>query len=531
MPKLARCALVIILLSASLPIAGQTGTEGGTLSLSLEDCIVKTIRNNLGLAVEVLTPEIADAAVALAGEKFMPALNLSYNKQDQNSASYSFLDASQTVSTLQNDYSVAMAQAIPAGGDLSMSLSGYKTDTTRSFQSINPRFGSTVRFNFSQPLLKDFGFRMSRREIIVAQYARDISEKELARVMEDTIYRAKDVYWNLFYSLKNLEVRRQSLKLARELLAKNRAEIDAGTLPPIEILTAEADVATREADIIEAEALVKNNEDLLKNIMNLAREMTEAEAVRLVPTDTPTTAREESTLELALKTAMDKRPDLQASRISMKNREFDVSFARNQLFPDLRLQASYWSPGISGDQILYEGGNALTGKVIGVVPGGGANALRDATHFKYQNWAVGLTLSLPLNDFLSRAYMTQAKLSLEQAALRLQDQEQQVFLEIKTAVRAVETNYQRIQAYRAARELAQRKLEAEQEKFNVGLSTNYFVLQFQRDLASAQIMELRAIVDYNVSLAGLSRVQGTGRQEQNISVAAVLKGKRDPSRG
>ena len=215
----------------------------------------------------------------------------------------------------------------------------------------------------------------------------------------------------------------------------------------------------------------------------------------------------------------------------MKNSELDVSYARNQLFPDLRLQASYWSPGISGDQILYEGGNALTGRAIGRIPGGGKNALRDATHFKYQTWSLGLTLSLPLTTFLSRALLAQARLSLEQAAVRLKDQEQQVFLEIKTAVRAVETNYQRIQAYKAARELAQKKLEAEQEKLNVGLSTNYFVLQYQRDLANAQIMELRAVVDYNVSLADLSRVQGTGRQEQNIRVAAALKEKREASRG
>jgi len=435
------------------------------------------------------------------------------------------------VSTLQNDYSVQLAQALPAGGSLTLGLSGYKTDTTRSFQSINPRYGSTLRFSFSQPLLRDFGFRTSRREIIVAKTKRDISERELAGVMEETIFRAKDVYWNLVYSLQNLEVRRQSLQLARELLAKNRAEIAAGTLPPIEILTAEADVAPREADILEAEAMVKNNEDLLKNIMNLAAELPNAEAARIVPTDSPSTARRDSSVEEALMTAMEKRPDLQAVRLSLKNREFDVSYARNQLFPDLRLQASYWSPGVSGDQLLYEGGNALTGKVIGRIPGGGGNALKDAWHFKYENWSLGLTLSLPLNSLFSRASLAQARLSLEQAAVRLKDQEQQVFLEIKTAVRAVDTNHQRIQAYRAARDLAQRKLEAEVEKFNVGLSTNYFVLQYQRDLADARIMELRAVVDYNISLADLSRVQGTGRQEQNIRIADVLKRRREASRG
>jgi outer membrane protein TolC len=130
-----------------------------------------------------------------------------------------------------------------------------------------------------------------------------------------------------------------------------------------------------------------------------------------------------------------------------------------------------------------------------------------------------------LSNLLSRAFHAQAKLNLEQAELRLRTQEQEVFLELKTAVRAVQTNYQRIEAYRAARELAQKKLEAEEEKFKVGLSTNYFILQYQRDLASAQIMELKAVVDYNISLADLNRVQGTGLEAESLGLGNYLKEK------
>jgi outer membrane protein TolC len=513
MLKKIRGGLIAFIFLASLPLLGQK--EENTLSLSLEECILKTVKNNLGLAVEALTPEIADLSVSLASEKFIPALSLNYNKQDTNSASYSFLDASETVSTLQNDYSFQVSQFIPTGGNLSVSLYSYMTDTNRRATTINPRYGSTLRFTFSQPLLKDFGLKMNRREIIASQNNRDISEMNFSRVLEDTVYGVETAYWNLVYSIENLEVRRRSLKLAQELLEKNKAEIDAGTLPPIEILTAQADVATREADILEAEAMVKNNEDLLKTIINLPAEVENAETVRIIPTDSPSVAREDLSLEKALLVAMQKRPDLQATRIDLRNQELNLSYARNQLFPDLRLQASYWSPGISGNQILYEDGNALTGKIIGKIPGASSDALKDAFNFRYKNWSVGVTLSIPLNSLFSRASYAQAKLNLEQAKLRIKNQEQQIFLEIKTAVRAVQTNYQRTEAYRAARELAQKKLEAEEEKFKVGLSTNYFILQYQRDLASAQILELKAMVDYNISLAYLNRVQGTGFEKQN----------------
>lgn len=503
------------ILLAYFPLFGQK--EEMTISPSLEECILKTLKNNLGLAVEALAPQIADLSASIAAEKFMPALALNYSKQDTRSASYSFLDASETVASLQNDYSFQISQLIPTGGSLSLSLSGYMTDTNRRFQNINPRYGNTLRFTFSQPLLKDFGFKMNRREILVAQNNRDISESNFSKALEDTIYSVESAYWNLVYSIENLKVRRQSLKLAQELLAKNRAEVEAGTLAPIEILTAQADVATREADILEAETMVKNNEDLLKTIINLPAEMGNAAAVRILPKDSPQVTKEYLSLEKALQTAMQNRPDLQATRLDLKNKELNLSYAKNQLFPDLRLQASYWSPGISGDQILYEGGNALTGNIIGKIPGGRSDALKDAIQFKYKNWSAGLTITFPLNNLLSRALYAQAKLNLEQGRLRIKNQEQQIFLEVRTAVRTVETNAQRVEAYKAARELAQKKLEAEEEKFKVGLSTNYFILQYQRDLANAQIMELRAIVDYNISLANLKRIQGTGFDKQNLS--------------
>jgi outer membrane protein TolC len=492
------------------PPAAQAGPgEEKTLSLSLDECIAMTVQNNLGLAAEVFGPQIADLSVSLAHERFLPSISTSYNKQDSNSASFSFLDASETVSTLQNDYSLQLSQFVPTGASLTLGLTGYKTDTSRRFQTINPRYGNTLRFTFSQPLLKDFGFKTNRREILIARNDRDVSEREFEQALEDTVYSVESAYWNLVYSIENLEVRQQSLKLARELLEKNRAEIAAGTLPPIEILTAEADVATREADILEARTMVRNTEDLLKTIINLPADE-DASAARILPTDAPSVAEEDLSLDRALRTAMAHRPDLQAARVELQTRKLNSSYARNQLLPDVRLQASYWSPGISGDQILYQDNNALTGIIIGVIPGGGADALKDAMGFKYKNWSVGLTLSIPVNNFLSRALARQARLRLEQAEVRLKESEQRAFLEIRTAVRTAEANFQRIAAYRAARELAQRKLEAEEEKFKVGLSTNYFILQYQRDLASAQIMELRALVDYNISLANLNRAQGTG---------------------
>jgi outer membrane protein TolC len=515
---------VLILLMTTVSLAQQ---EERTLSFSLEDCILKAMRNNLSVAVEVLNPELSDISVSMAKEKFMPNLSFNYLKRDTNSASYSFLDAADQVSTLYNDYSAEISQLIPTGGSFSISLDGYKNDTNRRLQTINPRYGSTLTFNFIQPLLKDFGFKASRREIIVAQNNSDISENTFKRVLQDTIYNVEQAYWNLVYSIENLKVRRQSLELARDLLERNKRAVEVGSLAPIEILSAQADVATREADIFEAETLVKNNEDLLKTIINLPAEEEAADLVQIIPEYRPDYKTmelnlEEVNLEEVLLTALKNRPDLKATRIDLKNKEFDLSFTRNQLLPDLSLQASYWSPGITGDQVLYNPDDPF-GPPIGIIPGSPSEALTDAVNFKYKNWTVGLTLNIPLNSIVSRAAYAQARVNLDQAVLRLKDQEQQIFLEIKTAVRAVQTNFKRAQAYKVARELAEEKLEAEEEKLKVGLSTNYFVLQYQRDLATAQIQELKAIVDYVLSLAFLSKASGVSLEDKNIEISDVLR--------
>jgi len=173
------------------------------------------------------------------------------------------------VVTKQDDYTIQLSENIPTGGSFYASLYSYVNDSNRSFQTINPRFGSTFRLNFSQPLLRDAGLKYGRRDIIIAGYSQEVSEENFQKILEDTIYNVELAYWNLVYARENLKVRQQSLQLAQELLEKNKVEIEAGTRPPIELLTAESEVSTRQADILEAQALVKNYEDQLKAVINL----------------------------------------------------------------------------------------------------------------------------------------------------------------------------------------------------------------------------------------------------------------------
>lgn len=505
--------MVVFVFLLSLGLQAQETKK----SLSLEDCILKAMRDNLNVAVEVLSPELADTSVSLARERFLPSLSFGYNLQSTNSPSFSFIEADETITSDYYDYAARLSQIIPTGGNFSITLSSYKSESNQKFQSVNPRFGSTLRFSFSQPLLKNFGFKINRSEIIIAKNNREMSENQFKTVLMDTVYEVESAYWNLVYSREDLEVKKQSLELARDLLNKNKREVEVGTLAPIEILSAESEVATREADILQAEAMISNNEDQLKTVINLT-DGEEGVDIEILPLDKPTFIRREVSFEEALATALQKRPDLQATQVDIESKELNLSYAKNQLLPDLSLNASYWSPGISGTQLIYDPNDPF-GPPIMTIPGGSSEALKDALGLKYENWTVNLTLSIPLNTFLSRAQQAQARIDFEQTTLRLKNQKQQVLLEIRNAVRAVETDYKRVQAYRAARELAEKKLEAEEKKLKVGLTTNYVVLQYQRDLADAKSAELRAIIDYNLALAQLDRAMGISLEKRNIKLS------------
>jgi outer membrane protein TolC len=506
-------ALVLLLPAASW---AQEKTEP-ELALTLEDTILRTLKNNYGVAIQILSPEIASYSVAQAKEIFLPTLGFGYSDRSQQSASYSWLE--QVGRTLADyaDYDASLSQLIPFGGTLTASWIGYKSESNAKFQTVNPRYGNTLRFDFRQPLLRDFGIKTTRHNILISQNSYERSGTDLEKTFSDIIYTVEEAYWNLAYTLENLKVRQQSLQLARDLLAKNQRAVEVGTLAPIEILSAQAEVATREADIISAEADVKNSEDRLRTIINLPEEEMRL-ALPVRPLDKPKFEERQINVDEALFTAMQNRPELKSMKIDLSTQDLNLGFAKNQLLPRLDLTAAYYSPGVSGDQILYLNDNPLTGVIVGKVPGSSSDAVTDAFAFKYDNWFVGLTLDVPLNTVFSRAAVAQAKLDLEQATLRLKNQEQIIYLEIRNGVRSVETNYKRVQSYRLARELAEKKLLAEEEKLKVGLSTNFIVLTYQRDLSNARIQELRSIVDYVISVASLEKATGTNLKNKDISV-------------
>jgi outer membrane protein TolC len=510
-------SLVVIFFSFTFLAYSQ---EKEVLPMSLQDCIAKALEDNLNLAIQVYSPEMADMTITQAKEYFMPNFDFAFGKRRTDYPSYWFLQGEDSVVSKYGDYTLGLTQQIPTGGSFIVSFNNYKSETNELFQLINPRYGATLQFDFVQPLLRNGGLKMGRKEIIIAENNLDISQTQFESVVQDTVYTVVESYWNLLYAIEDVKVKKQSLQLARDLLAKNKKEVEVGKLAPLEVLNAETVVAQREADILASEVLIERREDLLKYHLNMS-DVQEITRKSIVPMDRPDFIEKVISFDEAWQVAKVKRPDLRANRKNIANNEFKMSVAKNKMLPGLDLSFSYWSPGISGDRILYLDDNPFLGIVTGKDKGSAGDAVGDALKFQHNNWNVALTLTLPLSNVTTRAEYVKSRMELEKSQLELEDSEKFAMLDVNDAVREVDTHIKRVEAYRLARELAQRRLEAEEKKLDVGLTTNYFVLTYQDELANARSTEIKSMLDYILALARLDRAMGTSLESWNVRLPHV----------
>ena len=519
MNKKILCAAVFVLALSGLLSSGQEKKE---LSLTLEDSIARALKNNLNVAVEVISPELAGASLSQAKQYYMPTFQVDYASSRYEQPSTWSLQNTGTYIQNGTNSDLTVQQQIPFGGNITASLTYQRSKTNQLFQNFNPSYTGNMSFALTQPLLRNFGWRVSRRQIIVAQNNLDVSRSQFKSTLIDTVYSVESAYWNLAYAYENLKALRQSLDLGRDLLTKTKKEVEVGQKAPIEVLTAETTVARREADILQAEAFVQRYQNQLIILLNLNADPA-AKGMAIVPADKPAFKAFQITYDEALQKAMARRPDLEASKYSIDTRRINFTVAKNQLLPQLDLKLSKTSPWVSGDRLLYLNNDPFTGVIVGTIPGSMGQAFRDAFKFLYDNWSVGVVLTIPFGDVVGRANYAYAKLDLEQSQARLKNQEQQISLEVSDAVLTLDTAAKSVQAYGIARELAEKQLEAEMKKLSVGMSTNYFVLTYQDQLSTARSLELKALVDYNIAQARIAQVTGSTLETRNITLSDYIR--------
>jgi outer membrane protein TolC len=267
---LLRVIILVLLASGITVLAAAQESSPQEISLGLEEAIFRALKQNLNLVAEVYSTELASQSVSKAKEIYYPQLEFSYGADRNEQPSTWWIQSAGLYTTKTKSYQGIVSQNIPLGGKLSINLSNFNYNTNQRGQLFNPYYQTELSFNVQQPLLKNFGPKIAKKEITIARQNYSISEAQLKTQVLETIYQVEDAYWNLVLAQENLKVRQQSLQLARDELAKTSKEIEVGQQAAIEILNVQATVSQREADIVQAEADVRIAENRLKVVLNLA---------------------------------------------------------------------------------------------------------------------------------------------------------------------------------------------------------------------------------------------------------------------
>jgi outer membrane protein TolC len=323
-----------------------------------------------------------------------------------------------------------------------------------------------------------------------------------------------NAYWDLLYATQTLAVQQQALDLAEELVRDNQARVEIGTLAPIDIVQAQSEAASRRQALAQAEQALASAELVLKQLIVNGTD-DEYWTATLNPVDLPTIEAPPIDLEVAIRTALDQRTDLARSRRQLDINEINLSAMRNNTLPAVDLVGTYQLQGQGGTRFERSG---LGGRVTTEVPGGITDAFDQLFDAQFPVWTVQLQVSYPLGQSAADAQLARARLQTQQVQAQLRQLNLQVATEVTNAVVQVRAIERRIEAAIAARQLAQEQLAAEQSRFEAGLTTNFFVVQAQRDLATAQDAELRAILDQQKALVELDRVQRTSLSNAGIQI-------------
>jgi outer membrane protein TolC len=486
-------------------------------SMTLDEVINQALKNNLDLQIEMTNPEIFRALRNKSTAIFFPTLAVDFNRASTTTPSSNIFTGADVAKADSGTLAFTLSQNLLFGGSLSVSLDNSRNATNSRYSQINPSYNSQLTFNLAQPLLKNFGLTATKRNIYIARNNMEKSIFALKQQVIDLIYQTEEAYWNLVYAHRNLAVKEKSLQLAKDLLNQNEIQVKVGVSAPMDILTAQAEVAARESETLQARSQIQTYEENLRRILNNSQ-MPEA----IVPGDKPEFDPVQADFNQFLQDALEKRPDIQQVRLDLKSKNIDVRYYRNQTLPNLQLTASYYTKGLSGTPQDVDFSLLPVDSTAGAIGGNLSDSLRDALKNLYRNYSVGLQLSIPLFNTSARADLAQARLNLEQSLLTLKKTESTIYSEVKQIIMDLETNAKIVEANRISRELGEQKLAAEQKKLAVGLSTNYLVLQYQRDFSNAQIAELKSLIDYSLALSRVNKVLGTTLEKHNIEFADFL---------
>ena len=467
----------------------------GSLVLSLKDAIVQVLSNNISIAVESFSSKVKKESVIESLSEFDATFGLELSLAEKTQQLASAFSSPNKMENENQKWDISLSQKLVTGADYRFSFNNKRNETNSKTAGLNPSYSSEFELNLTQPLLKNSGVDLNKRNIYIANNEVDISDYDFKNKVISVVSNVENIYWDFVFSLKDLEVKQKSLERAKDLERRVKAQISVGIMAPIESLQAESEVASREEFLLVAQDLIDDNQDKLRNILNI--DLLAPEGISpIYPSSEADVLIDNVNFVESVKAALSNRPDYLAKKKELENKDILVKYQENQIYPSVDLVGSLGLNGLSGEAVAITSGTFQGKSGFG---GDYGTALTDALSTNYYDWEIGIKLSYPLGNRSAKSKLSASRLDKAKLILDIKGLEKNIILEVRESVRQLQTDMKRINATTAAKKLAKEKLKAEEKKFEVGLSTSFNILEFQEDLAEAQSNEIKAIIDFKKS--------------------------------
>jgi outer membrane protein TolC len=486
------------------------------VGLTLDEAVRRAIEHNPDLAIVRVAVDVEGARVLATRSAFEPVFTSLLGRASSAAPPTSSFLGSDAIDTDEWFSSAGVRQRLrKGGGTWNVSWQASRIGTSSPISSFDPSLQSGLLLAFSQPLFKDRKIDAARHQYIVADRQRQTTDLALKESVVQTVASVKQAYWTLKAARAHVTVQQRSVELAEDLVRQNRARVQVGQTPPLDLVQAEAEVAQRRENLIRAEATAHDAEDHLRRLI---MDPNDASFWRqtLDPVDEPPASVGPPDVDGAVAGALRDRYDLARARMDAGTSQATIDFYGNQKQVDVRLEASYRAGGSGGTELLRTG--PFPGTVTGRLQRGFGDTLGQLFTNDFPAWTVGLTVNYPLGKSYEEASYARAELEHQQAQHRIASLHLQIAEAVRQAGRQVQSTAERVEAARAGETLAEQRYGVEQRRFEVGLSTTFLVTQAQRDLLQAQVNLLQAMLDHQSARINFDAAQLAGPQSANASI-------------
>lgn len=497
-------------------------TPGPRVEITIEDAVARGTDKNIDIAVARITPRLID--FTLAGLEASYRLNLTSSTSSNSTTDLPRLTTqgiSAPTSSVRQNWSAGLAQNLwKGGGNYNVAWNNSRFKGQSAVNIRNPQFQSGITANLVQPLWRGFKIDATRAALRTNRLTQQNDEISLTATTATTQANVRNAYWDLVYAIQAVEAAQNSFDLANRLIQDNQSRVEIGTLAPIDVVSAQAEAASRRNTLVQSQATVRTSELALKRLIVSGTD-DPLWTSSLNPVDRPSTTPEPINLEAAVARALSQRTDLEQSKNNLKVSDINLQNQIDATKPQLNLAANYGLSGLGGTIFNFTGApDPITGvRPFTTTPSGYFDALRNITGFDAPVWTVGVNFAYPLGRSSQEATVARSRLSLQQTQVNVKALELQIATDVTNAALTVQSSLESVQATAAASELAGKRLEAAQSKADVGMATNYEVVQAQRDFADARNNELRAVLNYRKALVNFDTVQRVGTRGVGAAVA------------